>query len=147
MADGETKTYVSTLANKVEANKIHTINAKVNVASGVFDVSIEMSVEAWGASESEDITASEKRFVDDLTVKFLMSATSVNVNRVKYLNADFTDDKKENNYSVYGVKGEEFGGIEVKDDTLILKYNGTGVVREIHFAKYLYTGFPLENNL
>lgn len=146
VADGETKTYVSTLTNKVEANKIHTINAKVNVASGVFDVSVEMSVEAWGASESEDITASEKIFVDDLTVKFLMSATSVNLSRVKYLNADFTDDKKENNYSVYGVKGEEYGGIEVKDDTLILKYNGRALC-----GKYILQNISirdsLENNL
>lgn len=48
LVGGESQTYVSTLKNRVEANKIHTINAKINTSGDVFDVTIEMTVEEWG---------------------------------------------------------------------------------------------------
>lgn len=122
VADGETKTFVSVLKNKVEANKIHTINAKVNVSGAIFDVDIEMSVEEWGASESEDITASEKIYVNDLTVKFLMeSGSTVDLNKIKYVGADFIHENNKDNFYVSGNKDDSYSGFEVKDDTLIVK--------------------------
>ncbi|WP_099294047.1 FimB/Mfa2 family fimbrial subunit [Butyricimonas sp. Marseille-P3923] len=120
--DGEIKTYVSALKNKVEANKIHTINAKVNVVGGVFDVAIEMSLEEWGASESEDITAIQKIYLDSLTVKFLVeNGSTVNFNRVHHLMADIVDGKGEHVYSLHANKYDSYNSLYVSKDTLIVK--------------------------
>lgn len=120
--DGEIKTYVSALKNKVEANKIHTINAKVNVVGGVFDVAIEMSLEEWGASESEDITATQKIYLDSLTVKFLVeNGSTVNFNRVHHLMADIVDGKGEHVYSLHANKYDSYNSLYVSEDTLIVK--------------------------
>ena len=64
--------YVVGLKNRVEANKIHTINAKINVSGGLVNVTIEMDVEPWGETVSEDLSVDQRKFVDTLTVKLLM---------------------------------------------------------------------------
>ena len=122
--NGEIKTYVSTLKNKVEANKIHTLNAKVNIVGGVFDVDIQMSLEEWGATESEDITATQKVYIDSLKVKIVMEAMSLNVEQVKEIYMNFLDPGRENSFSVHGNKGEEYYGIDISGDTLILHSRG-----------------------
>jgi lipoprotein len=122
LENGEMKTYVATLTNKVEANKIHTINANVNVDSGVFDVTIDMSMEEWGASESEDITATEKIYLDNLTVKFLMeSGSGVNFNQIEHLMADIVNEKGEHVFSFDAHKDDQYRYLYVSEDTLIVK--------------------------
>lgn len=122
LENGELKTYVATLTNKVEANKIHTINVKVNVDSGVFDVTIDMSLEEWGASESEDITATGKVYIDSLTVKFLIqSGAGVDFNQVDYVTADIVNERGEHVFYLHAQKDDHYRYFYVSGDTLIVK--------------------------
>lgn len=143
VADGETKTYVSELKNKVEANKIHTINAKVNVTGSVFDVTLEMSVEEWGEDVSEDLTAGQKVYVEGATIKFVMaSGSAVNLDKIMHINADFSGEKNENSFSVYARKGDEYNGLEVKDDTLVMRH-----FRQLLCGKYSLQNISLRDSL
>lgn len=141
LVGGESQTYVSTLKNRVEANKIHTINAKINTSGDVFDVTIEMNVEEWGATESEDITATPQVFVDGLVVKLLMGATSVDFSKIKYVYTDFTDDK-DNTFGISGEKGNGYDGIEINGDTLILVGHGM-----YECGQYLVQNVRLQDSL
>ncbi|HJA16414.1 MAG TPA: FimB/Mfa2 family fimbrial subunit [Candidatus Butyricimonas faecavium] len=145
LVDGESQTYVSTLKNRVEANKIHTINAKINTSGDMFDVTIEMNVEEWGATESEDIMATPQIFVERLVVKLLMGATSVDFSKIKSVYMDFADDK-DNTFTITGEKGNDYNGIEISGDTLVLvSYNRYECGQ--YLLRHLYLQDSLQNHL
>ena len=147
VADGETKTYVSELKNKVEANKIHTINAKVNVTGSIFDVTLEMKVEDWGESVSEDLTAGQKVYIDGATIKFVMaSGSTVNLDKIMHINADFAGEKNEDDFGIYVNKDEEYNGFVVKDDTLVVSYPGRLLCGKYNLRNISLRD-SLENNL
>lgn len=145
LVDGESQTYVSTLKNKVEANKIHTINAKINTSGDMFDVTIEMNVEEWGATESEDITATQQVFVDGLIVKLLLEETAVDFSKINSVYMNLVDEK-DNTFAITGEKGNEYEGIEITGDTLILVNHGRHKCGS-YLLRYVYLQDSLQNYL
>ncbi len=121
--NGVPETHVSELKNKVEANKIHTINVKVNVTGDIFDVEIEMSVEEWGGSESEDLIANEKFYVDGWTVRLATGGMFEDLDQIQEVSVSFMSEKGQI-FGIRGRKGDEWEKLEFFGDTLVLSSFG-----------------------
>lgn len=121
--NGEVQTYVSELKNKVEANKVHTINAKVNVSGGLVNVTIEMVVEPWGETVKEDLTVNKREYVDSLEIKVLMEqGANFDIRDVKWFDLRFaTGIDGENYFSVHGGILDPSNTMVVRGDTLVMK--------------------------
>lgn len=71
--EGEKSVYDITLKNKVEANKIHTVNVKYNPLSVPKELAVETEyLSDWGAFLTDTIMAEEMFRVDTLTMKIVL---------------------------------------------------------------------------
>ena len=122
--NGEIQNYVVGLKNRVEANKIHTINAKINVSGGLVNVTIEMDVEPWGETVSEDLSVDQRKFVDTLTVKLLMETGSPeDLRQVRTLNMHFLkNDGDANEFSINVDSWNAESLMVWSEDTLIVTH-------------------------
>ncbi|WP_099294052.1 FimB/Mfa2 family fimbrial subunit [Butyricimonas sp. Marseille-P3923] len=121
--NGVDKIYVAELKNKVEANKIHSINVKVNVMGDIFDVEIEMSVEEWGETMSEDIIANEKLYANGWVVRLATGNVLENLEQIQEVTVSFIDGKNKI-FGINGRKDDEMQKLEVFGDTLVISSFG-----------------------
>ncbi len=122
--NGEVQTHVSELKNKVEANKIHTINANVNVSGGIVNVTIEMNVEPWGETVKEDLTVNKRVYVDSLMIKVAMEpGASLDIQKVNLVDMQFTKNEQgEGYFSVRSSELDPTNPMTIAGDTLVIKY-------------------------
>lgn len=139
--NGEEQTFVSELKNKVEANKIHTINANVNVSAGLVNVTIEMTVEPWGETLTEDLSLNERQYVDSLMLKIVMeSGASLDLRKVR--NYDFSFVKNEQGDWGFSVNDSYWNPYEIAGDTLVVKY-----MSQVILGNYILRGVSLRDSL
>lgn len=139
--NGEEQTFVSELKNKVEANKIHTINADVNVSGGLVNVTIKMEVEPWGETVSEDLTVNKREYVDSLMIKVVMeNGASIDLRKVRDYDLSFA--KNEQGEGEFSVRDSYWNPYEIVEDTLVVKY-----MSQVILGNYILRGVSLRDSL
>lgn len=121
---GEENTYDVVLRNRVEANKIHTVNVKYNGEVAPHDVTLTLEYEEeWGATIRDTATATGSLRMDYLTVKLVMeegALTDLSQVRMGYLRGYNTDGSGEDVYVNFYLDSLPL----MRGDTLVVRAEG-----------------------
>ena len=119
--EGEEKTYEVELQNRLEANKVNTVNVKYNAAVVPHDLTLAMEYqEEWGETMRDSIVAEEMVILDSITLKIWQEeGGSLDLSQVRDYNINMEYLGEEWNY-VY-LNNAIGAPMEMRGDTLVME--------------------------